>query len=244
LPASPALSKQHKDAPSTQPANVQVLSNQDIIAMTNAGLDSSVIIDKIKASSCNFDTSPDALIKLKQAGASEAVIAAMVQAHSVSNTHGDAPQPCVILKRMGPADQVTSHLHSFGIRGKQFQYVEGELPKGVKFHGRLTDHDVRKIEDHGGKITVISAHYTDEELQDARKSCSQSEPPAGHCFTRPKLSAFFHPGRKNLRLGNTQSLREPRVRAFLREAGPRSMKNPIDRESHRSRHTNRPSTVL
>src|SRR5579863_8945210 len=48
---------------------------------------------------------------------------------------------CVILKRMGPADQVTSHLYSFGIRGKQFQYVEGKLPVGFPFHGRMTDHD-------------------------------------------------------------------------------------------------------
>ena len=34
-------------------------------------------------------------------------------------------QDCLILKRMGPADQITSHMYSFGIRGKQFQYVEG-----------------------------------------------------------------------------------------------------------------------
>jgi hypothetical protein len=46
---------------------------------------------------------------------------------------------CVILKRMGPADEVTSHLYSFGIRGKQFQYVEGDFPRGLKFHGRLTN---------------------------------------------------------------------------------------------------------
>src|SRR6516225_34749 len=50
---------------------------------------------------------------------------------------------CVILKRMGPADQLTSGWYSFGIRAKQFQYVEGKLPEGFPFHGRLTDHDVR-----------------------------------------------------------------------------------------------------
>ena len=33
-------------------------------------------------------------------------------------------EPCVILKRMGPADEVTSHLYSFGIRGKQFQAAD------------------------------------------------------------------------------------------------------------------------
>src|SRR5712691_4076192 len=62
--------------------------------------------------------------------------------------------PCVILKRMGPADEITSHLYSFGIRGKQFQYVEGNLPQGISFHGRLTDHDARKILDKGGKIQI------------------------------------------------------------------------------------------
>jgi hypothetical protein len=37
-----------------------------------------------------------------------------------SGTTGTGGSVCVILKRMGPADQVTSHLYSFGIRGKQF----------------------------------------------------------------------------------------------------------------------------
>src|ERR1700730_7579623 len=59
---------------------------------------------------------------------------------------------CVILKRMGPADQVTSRLYSFGIRGKQFQYVEGKLPEGFPFHGRLTDHDVRNLQGRGAEV--------------------------------------------------------------------------------------------
>lgn len=47
-----------------------------------------------------------------------------------------AKASCVILKRMGPPDQVTSRMYSFGIRGKQFQYVEGKLPEDFPFHGR------------------------------------------------------------------------------------------------------------
>jgi len=82
-----------------------------------------------------------------------------------------AQSPCVILKRMGPADQVTSHMYSFGFRGKQFQFVEGELPKDVKFHGRLTDNDLRKIQDAGAKVVIIDAHYSVDELKEARKSC-------------------------------------------------------------------------
>ena len=82
-----------------------------------------------------------------------------------------ASKPCVILKRMGPADEVTSHLYSFGIRGKQFQFEGGRLPEGIKFHGRLTDNDVRTIEKAGGRVEIIEAHFSDQELGHARKSC-------------------------------------------------------------------------
>jgi hypothetical protein len=79
--------------------------------------------------------------------------------------------PCVILKRMGPADEITSHLYSVGIRGKQFQYVEGNLPQGVSFHGRLTDHDARNILDKGGKIQIVEPKYTAGDLVAARQQC-------------------------------------------------------------------------
>lgn len=79
--------------------------------------------------------------------------------------------PCVILKRMGPADQITSHMYSFGIRGKQFQYVEGEMPAGVKFHGRLTDHDIRNIQDHGGRLVIMEPKYSADDLREAKQSC-------------------------------------------------------------------------
>jgi hypothetical protein len=79
--------------------------------------------------------------------------------------------PCVILKRMGPADEITSHLYSVGIRGKQFQYVEGNLPQGVSFHGRLTDHDARNILDKGGKIQILEPKYTAGDLIAARRQC-------------------------------------------------------------------------
>ena len=78
---------------------------------------------------------------------------------------------CIILKRMGPADQVTSHMYSFGIRGKQFQYVEGKLPEGFPFHGRLTDHDVRNLQGRGAEVIVLDAHYTADDLRQARDDC-------------------------------------------------------------------------
>ena len=82
-----------------------------------------------------------------------------------------AEASCVILKRMGPADQVTSRLYSFGIRGKQFQYVEGKLPNGYPFHGRLTDHDVRNLQDRGAQVIVLNQAFTAEDLKQARADC-------------------------------------------------------------------------
>ena len=72
---------------------------------------------------------------------------------------------------MGPADEVTSHLYSFGIRGKQFQYIEGKLPEGFPFHGRLTDHDVRNLQGRGAEVIVLEPHYTSQELMQARADC-------------------------------------------------------------------------
>lgn len=80
---------------------------------------------------------------------------------------------CLILKRMGPADQITSHMYSFGIRGKQFQYVEGDFPPGLKFHGRLTDHDVRNIQNHNGRVVIMEPKYNADDLREAKQSCKQ-----------------------------------------------------------------------
>lgn len=84
--------------------------------------------------------------------------------------HADQPS-CVILKRMGPADQVTSRLYSFGIRGKQFQYVEGKLPDGFPFHGRLTDHDVRNLQSRKAEVIVLNQNFTADDLRQARDDC-------------------------------------------------------------------------
>jgi hypothetical protein len=72
---------------------------------------------------------------------------------------------------MGPADQITSHLYSFGFRGKQFQYVEGKLPEGFPFHGRLTDHDVRNLQARGTEVIILNPTFTSGELMQAREDC-------------------------------------------------------------------------
>ena len=55
------------------------LQNQDVTKMVKAGLDDALIIAKIGSSKCQFDTSTDALIQLKQSGVSAAVLKAVME---------------------------------------------------------------------------------------------------------------------------------------------------------------------
>jgi hypothetical protein len=55
-----------------------LLQNEDVIKMAKAGFDDATIIAKISSSKCQFDTSTDALIRLKQSGVSAAVIKTML----------------------------------------------------------------------------------------------------------------------------------------------------------------------
>ena len=56
------------------------LRNEDIIKLAKVGIDDATIIAKIESSKCQFDTSTDALIQLKQSGVSAAILKAMVGA--------------------------------------------------------------------------------------------------------------------------------------------------------------------
>jgi len=67
---------------------VPPLTNTNVMKMHVMRLSADVIVAKIHASPCEFDTSPAALQKLKQAGLPDKVILAMVQAPSAS-----APPP-------------------------------------------------------------------------------------------------------------------------------------------------------
>ena len=85
---------------------------------------------------------------------------------------GHAPQAnCVVLKRIGRIGRTESRLYSLGISGKQFRYVEGKLPEGFSSHGKMTNHDVRKLQAHGAQVLVLESHYTAEDLKEARANC-------------------------------------------------------------------------
>jgi len=69
-----------KEAPADPPAAPpELLTNADIVRMVEGKIPDAIIIAKIRASNCKFDTSVDGLLKLKQAGVSDALIQAMVE---------------------------------------------------------------------------------------------------------------------------------------------------------------------
>jgi hypothetical protein len=76
---------------------VKPLTNANVLDMLNDDLSQEIVIDKIAASACEFDTSPAALKALKAANVPDAVILAMVQAptgsrrQELTNTQSSAP---------------------------------------------------------------------------------------------------------------------------------------------------------
>jgi hypothetical protein len=80
-----AVDNSAAQAPPSAPSEAEemgsnVLTNDMVIKMAGAKLGDAVILAKMKGSQCSFDTSTDALIKLKQAGVSDAVLQAMIGA--------------------------------------------------------------------------------------------------------------------------------------------------------------------
>ena len=60
----------------------ETMTNDEVISLSKAGLNPSLIVGKIRTSKTNFDLSTDSLIKLKQAGVSDDIVAAMLEAKS------------------------------------------------------------------------------------------------------------------------------------------------------------------
>jgi hypothetical protein len=83
--AAPRASAQERDAakivqPSTPPAQQlsAPLTNADVLKFVESKIAAEVVTEKIKASACDFDTSPDALRALKDAGVPDSLLLVMV----------------------------------------------------------------------------------------------------------------------------------------------------------------------
>ncbi len=67
------------------------MTNDEVISLSKAGLNPTLIVGKIRTSKTNFDLSTDSLIKLKQAGVSDDIVGAMLEAKSGKSISSTAP---------------------------------------------------------------------------------------------------------------------------------------------------------
>ena len=97
---------------SAQAPNDNALTNADIARMVKAGIPESIIVRKIQMSGTQFGTSPAALIELKNQGASERVLGAVLDSRSGASGPGPEPRPASHLSAQSAA-AVPHHLPSF-----------------------------------------------------------------------------------------------------------------------------------
>lgn len=71
---------------STNPAESETLTNKTVIDLVEAGLGAETIVAKIRTSKGGYDTSTTALIRLKQAGVPDSVMAAMLDRSKASTS--------------------------------------------------------------------------------------------------------------------------------------------------------------
>src|SRR5713226_5512187 len=100
-----------------------VLTNADIPKMVESKLGDEIIISKIRSTPNNFDTSIDAVLKLKATGVSDAVIHAMVEASSANKVAAkEAPA-----KQTPPDPNDPMSPHASGIYWKTAQGTEKRM---------------------------------------------------------------------------------------------------------------------
>lgn len=74
-------------------SSISPIVNEDIIRMSRTGVGPAVVVAKIKTSRCKFDTSPSALVVLKDAGVADEVLIEMVRNPNGAPPPVTAPPP-------------------------------------------------------------------------------------------------------------------------------------------------------
>ena len=92
-------------------AQDETMTNEEVITLAKAGLNETIIINKIKTSKSSFDLSTDNLIKLKKAGISDNIVTAMLEAKSGRSMQpaSSAAQPADSRGTGDPNDPMSPH---------------------------------------------------------------------------------------------------------------------------------------
>jgi hypothetical protein len=153
-PDSQAAPEQPGEAPA------EVLTNSDVVKMVKVKLADGIIISKIKASACNFDTSVDALVKLKEAGVSDPVIQAMHDAQEAAKAPANEPAPSPE-PQPGEAPAAAP--------------VPGQMSFSFRHRHRLMDQNWNIVDYYCSGTLSVSADGT------VTYDCTQTEDPRGRC---------------------------------------------------------------
>ena len=145
--------------------SAEVLTNQDVLTMTEAGVPPSIVESKIESTATEFDLSVDGLVALSKAGVEEVVLAAMAEAAVNSGPPGagarrapasrDAEQPTAAADSPGagdsapriirptflPGDTFSEPLSSGGAGPEMVVVSEGRFQMGCVSGVRCFDHE-------------------------------------------------------------------------------------------------------
>jgi hypothetical protein len=106
----------------------EILTNDKVMTMAKAGLPTSVIVNKIRASKTNFNIDTDELIRLQQASLHTDIINAMVEASNPART--TSPQPD---SRRGESGASGAYPNEIGVYLKKDGRWEEVLPEVVNW---------------------------------------------------------------------------------------------------------------
>jgi TonB family protein len=144
--------------PPMHPASVaDVVKNQDVIRLVKAGFDDEIVIAKIGSSKCQFDTSRDAVIQLRESGVSAAVIKAMVGSGTPQATGGGAAST---LPPVAPGHQSQAGSVDASINPPARTSPNPPAPTATIQPGRRQDHPNKTAAD----LRPVERIYTDIKL--------------------------------------------------------------------------------
>lgn len=144
----------------TEGSQADVLTNSDVVKMAKAKLGDGIIISTIRASACNFDTSVSAMVKLKEAGVSDAVIQAMRDSQEAART---------------PATDSASSPEPQQNEAQAAAPASGQISFSVRHRHRVMGQNFQMLEYYCSGTLSISADGT------VAYDCAQTEDPSGRC---------------------------------------------------------------
>jgi hypothetical protein len=208
--AQPAPAK--KAAPkSTAPA---AMTNRDVIRLLQAKISEDIIITKIKQSKTHFDTSVDALVALRTAGATDRLIALIMDPSTESSAPSPAPAPAPASVSPAPAPAAPRYTGPASNRGRDaaptvsVSAVKSEAPQPIMMSVAPQNYGVYIVSK--GKLEQLGRIQTKVQVSKFRSLLKGYVPfvrskididiPGAHSTSRyelmrPTFYAYFPPSR-------------------------------------------------